>query len=98
MASTTAEILDRSGQNNNGDNAGGRADAGSIGQGWSFDGADDNIAITGTTAFNRVDGEAMSVSAWIKPARLAGQYQELVASRSNSGTYNWMLYQHTTGG
>ena len=47
--------------------------------------------------FNRIAGDSMTVSCWMKPGRLAGQYQDLVVNRSD-GLYNWMLFQHTTDG
>lgn len=49
-----------------------------------------------TTAFDKVNGNDLTVSVWIKPSRLFGQYQYIVANRS--GSYNWMLYMHTTDG
>jgi prepilin-type N-terminal cleavage/methylation domain-containing protein len=51
-----------------------------------------------TTAFDRTSGQELAVSVWIKPGRLAGQYQGIVSNRLNAGTYNWILYQHTTDG
>lgn len=51
-----------------------------------------------TTAFDKTNGQELTVSVWIKPSRLAGQYQGIVSNRINGGTYNWILYQHTTDG
>ncbi len=51
-----------------------------------------------TTAFDRTAGQELAVSVWVKPSRLAGQYQGLVSNRLNPGVYNWILYQHTTDG
>ena len=57
-----------------------------------------STAITSTTSlFNRSTGEAMTVSCWMNPSRLSGQYQALVVNRNDSA-YNWMLYQHATDG
>ena len=65
---------------------------------FSFGGTAPNVINnTSSTLFNRVNGDSMSVIAWIKPGRNAGQYQVITANRSDS-TYNWMLYQHTTDG
>jgi len=64
--------------------------------GLAFDGTDDSVKKT-TTVYNRTNGQEISIAVWINPSRLAGQYQEIVASRDPS-VYNWMLYQHTTGG
>lgn len=64
---------------------------------FSFGGSANVINNTSSTLFNRINGEAMSVVAWIKPGRNAGQYQCIVVNRSDS-LYNWMLYQHTTDG
>lgn len=52
---------------------------------------------TGDSDFNRTAGQELTVSAWIYPKRLAGQYQDLVVNRSAS-SYNWMLYQHSSDG
>lgn len=71
--------------------------AGKYGRAGIFDGVDDYVRVTDTPAFNRTTGQEMTVEAWIKPGRLAGYYQDIVASRS-SGTYNWMLYQHEDDG
>ncbi len=79
MASTTAEILDMSGQGNNGDNSGGRADAGRIGQGWSFDGVDDTINVGQKASFNGLS--AMTFSAWIKVSAFTSSYRAGIVSR-----------------
>jgi hypothetical protein len=71
--------------------------AGKYGRSGIFDGVNDYVRVTDTSAFNRTTGQEMTVEAWIKPGRLAGYYQDIVASRS-SGTYNWMLYQHEDDG
>jgi len=63
---------------------------------FSFNGTSDSIT-NSTTAFNRVNGDAMTVACWMKPGRLAGQYQDIVVNRSDA-SYNWMLYQHATDG
>jgi prepilin-type N-terminal cleavage/methylation domain-containing protein len=52
-----------------------------------------------TTAFDRTNGSEISVSAWIRPTRLAGPYQGIVSNRSSGGAlYNWIFYMHTTDG
>lgn len=52
-----------------------------------------------TTAFNKVNGEEIAVSAWIKPGRLGGVYQGIISNRGTGGTpYNWIFYLHTTDG
>jgi hypothetical protein len=63
---------------------------------FSFNGTS-NIITSSTTAFNRVNGDVMTVAAWIKPQRNAGQYQDIITSRSAS-YHNWILYQHTIDG
>lgn len=47
---------------------------------------------------NRTNGQELTVSCWIKCERLGGQYQTIVANRSSSATFNWMLYQHAIDG
>jgi hypothetical protein len=61
-----------------------------------FDGVNDNARQSNTT-FNRVNGDEMTVSVWMRPGRNGGQYQDIIVNRSDS-LYNWMLYQHTTDG
>jgi hypothetical protein len=61
-----------------------------------FDGTDDYAQVN-SSLFNRVNGDELTVSVWIKPSRLGGQYQGMVNNRS-SGALNWHLYQHTTDG
>ncbi len=52
-----------------------------------------------TTAFNKVNGEEITVSAWIKPGKLGSGYQGIVSNRGTGGTpYNWIFYLHTTDG
>jgi prepilin-type N-terminal cleavage/methylation domain-containing protein len=52
-----------------------------------------------TTAFDKVNGGEIAVSAWIKPSRLGGQYQGIASNRGTGGTpYNWIFYMHTTDG
>jgi prepilin-type N-terminal cleavage/methylation domain-containing protein len=51
-----------------------------------------------STAFDRVGGNELAVSVWIKPSRLGGQYQGIVSNRLDGGTFNWILYLHTTDG
>ena len=48
-------------------------------------------------AFQRSDGQPITVMCWMLPNRLGGQYQSIVINRTD-GIYNWMLYMHTDGG
>jgi hypothetical protein len=67
--------------------------------------ADGSFAFNGTSSLingtssniNRTTGDSITVSCWVKPTRLGGQYQDLVANR-NTSTHNWILYQHATDG
>jgi hypothetical protein len=59
-ASTTAEVLDRSGNNNNGNNSGATRTIGKVGQALSFDGTDDFVAS------GDIDVSDITISAWIK--------------------------------
>ena len=61
-----------------------------------FDGANDNVRHSSST-YNRVNGDPMTVSVWMRPGRNGGQYQDIIVNRSDS-LYNWMLYQHTNDG
>lgn len=71
---------------------------GKFGSSISFDGTDDDASVPNNGIFNRVDGQELSVSTWINPARLAGQYQDIVTTRDVSVGHNWILYQHVTDG
>ena len=66
----------------------------------SFNGTTNNIRLSSTLSafFNRVNGDAMSIGVWMYPGRNAGQYQDIVANRSDVSSYNWILYQHATDG
>lgn len=70
---------------------------GSIGGGsLAFNGSS-TYARAATTAFNKSNGQAFSLSAWLRPGRTSGQYQTIIANRS-AFTFNWILYQHATDG
>ncbi|MFA6185457.1 MAG: DUF2341 domain-containing protein [Candidatus Shapirobacteria bacterium] len=70
---------------------------GKIGSALDFNGSTQYARRTSETSFQRVNGQEISVSVWIYPKRLGGQYQDIVANRSSSGL-NWLIYQHTTDG
>ena len=100
MASTTAEILDMSGNNNNADNSGGRADAGRIGQGWSFDGLDDYVAAPHTAS---MDVTALTIAMWIKtPESLCGAgvacYRALLSKQGADRDFNLYTYSGASDG
>ncbi|MBK8700511.1 MAG: DUF1573 domain-containing protein [Saprospiraceae bacterium] len=65
---------------------------------YSFDGVDDYIRKTNISSINFNNGDEMSVSFWINPSRLGGQYQDIVANRNGGADYNWIVYQHADGG
>ncbi|MFZ2226667.1 MAG: LamG-like jellyroll fold domain-containing protein, partial [Candidatus Moraniibacteriota bacterium] len=90
-------VNDSSGKGNTGTATGTTIVDGRFGKMRSFNGNSDYVRITGSPSFQRSNGQALTVELWIKPSRLGGQYQELVANRSAS-VYNWMLYMHTTDG
>jgi hypothetical protein len=65
---------------------------------FSFNGTSDRV-ISSTTNFNRTTGQELTVSCWLNPSRLSGQYQIICESRSeNAATLNWAVYQHATDG
>jgi prepilin-type N-terminal cleavage/methylation domain-containing protein len=49
-----------------------------------------------TNAFDKVNGNEITVSVWIKQNNRTG-YQDVFANR-NSSVFNWILYTHTTDG
>jgi len=65
---------------------------------YSFDGVDDYIRKTNISSINFNNGDEMSVSFWIKPSKLGGQYQDIIANRNGGQDYNWIVYQHADGG
>ena len=69
--------------------------AGKVGGARSFNGSSDYIRAS-TSAFNRTNGQELTVETWINPSRYTG-YQDLVVNRSAT-VYNWMLYMHATDG
>lgn len=90
-------VSDSSGKGNTGTATGTTIVDGKVSKARSFNGTSDYVRVTGSNNFQRSNGQALTVELWIKPSRLGGQYQELVANRSAS-VYNWMLYMHTTDG
>jgi hypothetical protein len=63
-----------------------------------FDGTNDVVNST-TSIIDRVDGQEITVSCWIKPSRTSGQYSVFCTNRSdNTAIYNWIFYQHITDG
>lgn len=65
---------------------------------FSFNGSGNRIT-SSTSLFNRTNGQEITVSCWIKPSRLAGQYSVFCTNRSADDTvFNWIFYQHTTDG
>lgn len=65
---------------------------------FSFNGTNDRLT-SSTSLFNRTNGQEITVSCWIKPSRLGGQYSVFCTNRSSdAGTYNWIFYQHTNDG
>lgn len=46
---------------------------------------------------HRVDGQGMTLMAWIKPSFNGSNYQQIIANRPMDSVYNWMLYQHLGG-
>lgn len=60
-------------------------------------GTDTRISGASSAIWNRTNGQAFSVETWIKPNWSSG-YRDIVVNRGTAGTYNWILYQHTTDG
>jgi len=77
-SSTTAEVLDRSGNNNHGNllNSGAAAAApGKLGQGMKFDGVDDYINLSSPISLDDIEeqgGGGFAVSVWIKADTMGG--------------------------
>jgi hypothetical protein len=87
---------DVSGNDNNGTLTNGPTFDSANGGSIVFDGVNDSVQ-GNTSAFKRNNGEEITVSAWIRPQKLSGSYQDIVTNRLNT-SYNWILYQHTTDG
>ncbi len=63
----------------------------------SFNGSSQYGRLT-TPAFQKSNGQELTVALWIKPGRLGGQYQDIIGNRSAAAGLNWLLYQHATDG
>ena len=70
---------------------------GKIGGSINLNGTTQYAKIT-DSSFNRSNGQEISISSWIYPKRLGGQYQDIIGNRDEMLTFNWLLYQHTTDG
>jgi hypothetical protein len=89
---------DLSGNSINGTLTNGPTYSSSGGGSISFDGTDDR-SVADTSLIDRTDGQEITVSCWIRPSRLGGQYQVFCTNRSNdTSRYNWIFYQHTNNG
>ena len=64
---------------------------------YYFNGSRDYIRKSNISSINKNNGQELSVSLWIKPERLGGSYQDILANRDNT-TLNWVFYQHTNYG
>lgn len=65
IASTTAEVLDRSGNNNNGNASGTRVSVGKSGQGLAFNGSNSSVVVNQSSSLNTIQS-AMTFSTWVK--------------------------------
>jgi len=90
------DAKDYSGNGNNGVVNGTTITNGSKKLAYNFNGTSDFIKIN-TTYFYKNLYDEITVSCWINPSRLGGQYQSIIVNRDNT-KYNWMLFQHTTDG
>lgn len=95
LTSSTAEVLDRSGNARNGDwqNDARTTVPGAIGQAIWFDGINDDVEIADNNAFSPGTTGAFSVSAWVNLDTLDppdGIAQEFV-SKGNGGGYEWSV-------
>lgn len=64
---------------------------------FSFNGSSDYIT-SASTIFDKVNGQEITVSCWIKTETMTSKYRVFCTNRSSGGTYNWIFYQHATDG
>jgi hypothetical protein len=63
-----------------------------------FDGVNDLVTQADPQGFfARSGSDDLSVSCWLYPKSLTG-YQSIIGNRNAVTTFNWILYQHTSGG
>lgn len=86
-ASTTAEVLDRSGQGNNANNSGGTVTQGKVGQALSFDGVDDYVDAGDPYNFGTGD---FSVSAWVYATNVTN-FKPIIAFYDIGGNRGWEI-------
>lgn len=92
FASTTAEVLDRSGQGNNGNNFGATVTQGKLGQALRFNGVD-NYVVTPSLG---TPPNSITLSAWIKPNPAGGVVMaELDQKIINSGWHDVQMEVET---
>lgn len=66
---------------------------------FSFNSGNYDRITSSTSLFNRSNGQEITVSCWIKPSRLYGQYSVFCTNRSlDNNSYNWIFYQHVDDG
>jgi hypothetical protein len=94
-ASTTAEVLDRSGSGNNGDNIGAALAIGKIGQGLSFNGTTTYIGGFGDKYDFRTSDQTISV--WFKGTALSQDGIIAGKSRYAAGSGRWAFKLTSNG-
>ena len=63
-----------------------------------FDGSDDYVTTDDSEGlFARSGDDPLTVSCWVYPKRFSG-YQDIVGNRDDHLSFNFLLYQHTSGG
>jgi hypothetical protein len=84
---TAGEVIDSSGNGNNGTGNGGvTTGAGKFGKGGDFDGSDDYVEIADSAELRPGDN-SWTVAVWAKPEN-ASQNRPIVAKRQNAGTFD----------
>lgn len=91
-ASTTAEVLDRSGQGNNADNVAGLTTIGKVGQGINLDGS--TAYIDTGTKFPSLTS-AISISLWVKPGATQVTYADILGNHQPD--FKGMIIQQNAG-
>jgi hypothetical protein len=86
-ASTTAEVLDKSGQGNNGDAINGPTlTGGKVGQALKFDGVNDHVIIPDSNVFTMTNG--YTISSWVKLAATTTNSTEFISQWGSGGAGN----------